>query len=85
MKITKNFDSEKYEMMLKNFSNRNYSIEIKNDEITIDTKDTDLINFVESNFEYTDIELINLRLDALESLIIGEQSMLSKIRGRLGL
>lgn len=66
--------------------NKTYSLTDNGDTIEIDTNDTELISYIESNFEdYESLEDLKLRLDAIEALVIGEQSTLSKIRSKLGL
>lgn len=54
---------------------------IQNDKITFDAEDSELLSYVNANFDdYIETEL---RLDALEAQIIGEQSTFSKIREAL--
>lgn len=84
--LEKKFNVKKYDEMLKLYENKSMTINIRHDIITIETNDTEIINYAESNFEnLEDIETTKLRLDAIEALVVGEQSTLSKIRSRLGL
>lgn len=83
MKFEKKVNSSKLSEFFIMAKDKPHKVVRVGDAVTFELDDMELINFV--NFNFDDYVETELRLDALEAQIIGEQSTFSKIREALKL